>query len=288
MITINETNIPFESKRNSACPYWYIFKHGVGPGTIPDDVKVGKVKDLDNYYSIVWLDRPLSTDELKEYDIYPETMNRQFLRNRLGYTDKEIDNLVGDTSVRQSRVDPKSIINPFDECNEDLKKEMFHHIDTGYSMVKPKYKPLNINGYTLKILETIDEVDDAFWFDEDEDGGFGGTQFFGVCALRKNDDRPDFNADNGYNYNHSDIIIFRWWFNASLVGDQTDETKIYLEVDNSLIESDLFEYEIIDDPKETNIPVEEAQEIIDNNAYEIGNFIWNTIKKNATGFGYSM
>ena len=98
------SNIPFESKRNSDCPYWYIFKHGIGPGTIPDDVKIGKVKDLDNYYSIVWLDRPLSTDELKYYDIYPETMNRQILKGRLGYSDAEIDDLVG---------------GKFDECNED-------------------------------------------------------------------------------------------------------------------------------------------------------------------------
>lgn len=167
------------------------------------------------------------------------------------------------------------------------KKEMYHHIDNGYSMVKPKCKPININGYTLKILDTIDEVDNTFWFDEDENGGFGGTQFFGVCALRKIVDRPDYDSSNGYNYNHSDIIIFRWWFNVNLVGDTVDETKIYLEIDNSLIESDLFEYDIIDNPKETNIPIEEAEDIMENNAFEIGEYIWNVIQANATGFGYS-
>ena len=93
-LKIKESEIPFESKRNNRCPYWYIFKHGIGPGTIPEDVKVGKVKDLDNYYSIVWLDRPLSTKELKYYDIYPETMNRQILKGRLGYSEEEIDNLL--------------------------------------------------------------------------------------------------------------------------------------------------------------------------------------------------
>jgi hypothetical protein len=171
--------------------------------------------------------------------------------------------------------------------NESLKEEMYHHIDNGYSMVKPKCKPININGYTLKILDTIDEVDNTFWFDEDENGGFGGTQFFGVCALRKIVDRPDYDSSNGYNYNHSDIIIFRWWFNVNLVGDTVDETKIYLEIDNSLIESDLFEYDIIDNPKETNIPIEEAEDIMENNAFEIGEYIWNVIQANATGFGYS-
>jgi hypothetical protein len=113
MIIIREENVPFESKRDSSCPYWYITKHGIGPGTIPDDVKVGKVKDLDNYYSIVWLDRPLSTDELEYYDIYPETMNQRILRDRLGYTNDEIDALIDRKPIKRPR--PTNIISPFDE-----------------------------------------------------------------------------------------------------------------------------------------------------------------------------
>ena len=49
--------------------YLYIFKHGIGPGTIPSDVSVVKTKDLPNYYTAVWLDRFLTADELKKYDI---------------------------------------------------------------------------------------------------------------------------------------------------------------------------------------------------------------------------
>lgn len=102
-LQIRESEIPFESKRDRSCPYWYIFKHGIGPGTIPDDVKVGKVKDLDNYYSIVWLDRPLSTKELKYYDIYPETMNMQILKGRLGYSEEEIDNLLNENFRKKTK-----------------------------------------------------------------------------------------------------------------------------------------------------------------------------------------
>lgn len=107
MIIIREENVPFESKRDSSCPYWYITKHGIGPGTLPKDVKVGKVEDLDNYYTIVCIDRPLSMDELKYYDIYPETMNRTIL-TKLGYN---YNDYVNDVKPIKRR----NIINPFDE-----------------------------------------------------------------------------------------------------------------------------------------------------------------------------
>lgn len=259
MITIREENIPWESKRDSKCPYWYITKHGIGPGTLPKDVKLGKVKDLPNYYTAIWIDRPLSTDELKYYDIYPETMNNKLL-DRLGISFEELE-----------------------ECNESLKEEMYHHIDNGYSMVKPKYKPVVIDGHKITIDGTIDEMDN-FYFDEDEQGGTGSVGFFGVCFARNTVDRPGYD-NSEYSFNHSDFIKFKWWFTVNLYGDEYDETKIYMDIDNSLIESDLFEYAVMQD--ETNVSKEEAEDFIDRNAYEIGNFIWNVIKNNATSFGYA-
>ena len=60
-------------KSNSNSGYLYIFKHGVGPGTIPKDVAFLKEKDLPNGYTAVWLDRFLTDRELKAYDIPSET-----------------------------------------------------------------------------------------------------------------------------------------------------------------------------------------------------------------------
>jgi hypothetical protein len=247
MITIKEENIPFESKRDSSCPYWYITKNGIGPGTLPRDVKLGKVKDLPNYYTAIWIDRPLSTDELKYYDIYPETMNNKLL-DRLGISFEELK-----------------------ECNESLKEEMYHHIDNGYSMVDISHtKPIDIiKGWKLTFDGTLDEVDNTFYFEEDEFGGFGGTQFFGVGNLTKGDEN----------------IQFKFWFNVNLYGDNEDETKIYVDIDNSLIDTDLFEYEVMDE--ETNIPVDEADDIMFDMAYEIGEAIYSVIQANVTGFGYS-
>ena len=52
--------------------YRYITKHGIGPGTIPKDVHLLKAEDLPNWKTAIWLDRPLTSEELKYYDIYPE------------------------------------------------------------------------------------------------------------------------------------------------------------------------------------------------------------------------
>ena len=79
-----------EVRKRAPEGYLYIFKHGVGPGTIPNDVKVVKWKDLPNYYTAVWLDRFLDDDELKQYDIPSETEINRYL-DRIGYCKKDGD-----------------------------------------------------------------------------------------------------------------------------------------------------------------------------------------------------
>ena len=51
--------------------YWYHARHGVGPGTIPSDVKLLKVvEDPENSWKDYFLlDRALTTEELNEYDL---------------------------------------------------------------------------------------------------------------------------------------------------------------------------------------------------------------------------
>lgn len=160
-------------------------------------------------------------------------------------------------------------------CNMIVKEEMFHHIDNGYSTVKPKYNSILINDFWIDFIGTIDEMTDSFYFEEDEQGGFGNVQFYGECKLSgSGSNNPKVSGD---------FIKFRWWFTVNLVGDTTDETKIYLEIDSSLIESDLFEYEL----DYTNMIEDKASDFLYNNAYDIGEFIWNVIKDNATGFGYT-
>ena len=151
-----------------------------------------------------------------------------------------------------------------------IKEEMFHHIDNGYSMVDiSNTKPIDIKGWKLTFDGTLDEMDNRFYFEEDEQGGFGGVQFFGVGNLTKGDEN----------------IQFNFWFNVNLYGDEEDETKIYIDIDNSLIDTDLFEYEIVEE--NTDIPVRRAEDVIFDWTYEIGEAIYDVIQANATGFGYA-
>lgn len=85
--------------------YLYILTNGLGPGTIPKDVSVLKSIELDDfghpYKTAVWLSRWLTTEELKKYDIMPETN----LRTKYG-SDliDEIESLRGSvTASRKSR-----------------------------------------------------------------------------------------------------------------------------------------------------------------------------------------
>lgn len=71
-------------------PYLYIFKHGIGPGTLPSDVVVVKTKDLPRGYTAVWTDRFLTTSEMDQYDIPYETEINRYL-SKIGYCQRDGD-----------------------------------------------------------------------------------------------------------------------------------------------------------------------------------------------------
>lgn len=52
--------------------YRYIATHAIGPGTLPKDVKVFKTEDIRGGKIAMYISRPLTSEELKQYDIKPE------------------------------------------------------------------------------------------------------------------------------------------------------------------------------------------------------------------------
>lgn len=70
---IDDTTYKILSSEDITTGYYYILKHGLGPGTLPKDVEVIDVEDLPRGLTAVHLDRFLTTSELDKYDIYPET-----------------------------------------------------------------------------------------------------------------------------------------------------------------------------------------------------------------------
>lgn len=66
-------------KEDTNKPYIYFTKHGVGPGMLPRDIKVIDWYDVNNYITLIYTDRFLTSDELTEFDIYPETKNDELM-----------------------------------------------------------------------------------------------------------------------------------------------------------------------------------------------------------------
>lgn len=60
--------VPYEKRR-----YWYFTLHGLGPGTIPKDLKVLEIREGKNdkgtFGLYICLDGVVNTDELYEYDL---------------------------------------------------------------------------------------------------------------------------------------------------------------------------------------------------------------------------
>jgi hypothetical protein len=50
-------------------PFWYFTKHGLGPGMLPKGVNVVDTIEDDNFGTYIALDKVLSTQELKEYEL---------------------------------------------------------------------------------------------------------------------------------------------------------------------------------------------------------------------------
>lgn len=153
-------------KSNSNNGYLYIFKHGIGPGTIPNDVSVVKVKDLPNYYTAVWLDRFLTTDELRQYDIPDETKINMYL-DRIGYCQKNGDVVPCDDIEACDKVTSAIMLD--DEDSEYIASQVENELritcrDDGNCIyifsdedgVKSPFSYTELNGYYTRLLKNGD------------------------------------------------------------------------------------------------------------------------------------
>lgn len=118
-------------------PYRYLTKHGIGPGTLPRDVKLVKWEDIDNNFTAIWTDRFLTTKELQDYDIYPESI--QSPEDIPGYyagrkknvmeslTNEEIDKL-GELEINSDEI--QYIIDLFELISDENKDQALNIINT--------------------------------------------------------------------------------------------------------------------------------------------------------------
>lgn len=147
-------------------PYKYITKHGIGPGTLPKDVNLVKWEDLDNYYTAIWTDRFLTTQELKDYDIYPESIQNiedipGFARKKNVFeslTNEDVDKL---SELSLTETETNYILNLLELVSDDNKDKALGLVDAifkGKKLVQDVAelrKPRVSESYTRRLLGDI-------------------------------------------------------------------------------------------------------------------------------------
>lgn len=139
--------------------------------------------------------------------------------------------------------------------------------------IKPDYTPVDIAGYKLTISDTIDEMDNLFWFDDDSEGGTGGTTFFGIGELTNDEDSA------------LDYIHFKFWVSYDILGvlDNPDEFYLY-EPDRGLDKDAGVELELY----ESTFSEGYANAFLEEHHDEIFDAIIEIINKNLNKFGYEL
>lgn len=180
-------------KSDSHNGYLYIFKHGLGPGTIPKDVAIVKEKDLPNGYTAVWLDRFLRTNELKAYDIPSETRINELL-DRIGYCQKN-----GDV-VPCDEVGACDVIASTSKSSKSDILDSYVGKDT-WLKAKLSQKAYFRRGYT----------GDEYWIrivDKDEDGNYVINRVSSYKEYKGNSTQKQKTLSNTYTVDKNSITLF--------------------------------------------------------------------------------
>lgn len=125
--------------------YRYITKHGIGPGTIPKDVELIKWEDLPNYRTAIYVNRPLTTNELEAYDIYPEHIQ-----------ESKILESIDDNDVEK--------LSQYDITNNELSilLELLNLIDSKDKVKAFELVDLLLLGKTIVTSEKIESVSESY------------------------------------------------------------------------------------------------------------------------------
>ena len=144
------------------------------------------------------------------------------------------------------------------------------HHGTVYNM---DWEPTYVCGdWELTFGAYIDEDTNYFWFDEDDEGGTGGTEIGGIAYLE--------NAETGVS------ITMPFGINYSIHGDIEDPDEFYLyEPDRGLYEETGIWFNIDD---ADGIDELDAEEFVRDNLSEIFDAIIDVVNQNLYKFGYEL
>ena len=144
------------------------------------------------------------------------------------------------------------------------------HYGSVYNM---DWEPTMVCGdWELTFNAYIDENIDYFWFDEDDEGGTGGTEIGAIAYLE--------------NTKTDATIRFPFGINYTIFGDIDNPDEFYLsEPDRGLNHENGIWYNI---DEVSGIDEYDAKEFIEDNLQEIFNAIIAIVNKNLYKFGYEL
>lgn len=156
--------------------YRYITTHGIGPGTLPKDVSVFKTEDIRGGRIAMYISRPLTSEELKQYDIKPEWIQEDssYRRYKVSFfvdTDSmnnmEIEEKLNDILKGSglASADETIDVEKVEDLEEDTNNFGKAHISKNAKVLA--YQVENMGGGTMAIFG---KLDDGNYFAGNEDG----------------------------------------------------------------------------------------------------------------------
>lgn len=156
--------------------YRYIATHAIGPGTLPKDVKVFKTEDINGGKIAMYISRPLTSEELKQYDIKPEWIQEDssYRRYKVSFfvdTDS-MNNMEIEEKVNEllkgsglASTDETIDVEKVEDLEEDANNFGKAHISKNAKVLA--YQVENMGGGTMVIFG---KLDDGNYFAGNEEG----------------------------------------------------------------------------------------------------------------------
>lgn len=250
--------------------YRYITNHGIGPGTVPKGTYV-RSEDLDGGKTAIYLNRPLSNEELNKYDIKPENIQE----NTKSLTEDE-------------NTDKVIYMNTWANYNENGADLSKYGIEDGWMTIEEAKNfanqheedepfindvdielPFEVNEYS-NVEDTLDQIDDYMLLDDNDKEVISA-----IIEVESND----------YN-NAKDIYDSRDYIYFHGVDNDEDLARAYIDLGDiesiipkqnieNYIDRDKVEQYVLDNYTTDELTDEDIQSIIDDE-------ITNAIATNAS------
>lgn len=179
--SLKETETPEAMQKiaNKQMPeygYRYIATHAIGPGTLPKDVKVFKTEDINGGKIAMYISRPLTSEELKQYDIKPEWIQEDssYRRYKVSFfvdtdsmnnmeIEEKVDELLKGSGLASA--DETIDVEKVEDLEEDANNFGKAHISKNAKVLA--YQVENMGGGTMAIFG---KLDDGNYFAGNEEG----------------------------------------------------------------------------------------------------------------------